>query len=624
LIVPLAPNRSTVRLPGFGFEAVARLKPGATLDEASADIARIIPIWIRSWPAAPGVDPLIYEGWRIAPALRPLKDDVVGGVQTMLWVVMGTVAGVLLIACANVANLLLVRAEARRHELGVRAALGAGRWRIARALVVESSVLSLAGGTIGVVLAGAGLRLLAAVGPAMLPRLDEVALDAMSIAFAVGVSALAGVLFGLMSVPGDGRLQLGAGERTATGSPARRRARQGLVLAQVALAVVLLVFSGLMIRTFVAMTRVDAGIAQPDRVLTARTSLPFLLEKDPLRVARMQHAIVEKLSSLPGVQAVGFTTALPMEGITPDWDVIFAEGREYGRQETPPFRLFKAVSPGYLTAAGTRLVAGRDFEWNDLYAGRRYVLVSENLARELWASPEAALGRRVRTLDTSPWREVIGVVQDVHENGVHEPTPATVYWPTLGENAYRAGEIEIERRVAFVTRSEGPVSEALATSLQEAVWTVNPNLPLASVRTLQDVYDRSMERTSFALVMLGVAAAVSVLLGVIGVYGVLSYAVAQRRREIGIRLALGAQRSEVMRMFLRHGLALAGIGILAGMAAATLVTRAMTAILFGVGPLDPITYAAVPVILAFAILIATLMPASRAAAVDPALTLRIE
>jgi predicted permease len=624
LIVPLAPNRATEQLSGFGFQAVARLKPGATLDDASADIARIIPIWIRSWPAAPGVDPLIYEGWRIAPALRPLKDDVVGGVRTMLWVVMGTVAGVMLIACANVANLLLVRAEGRRHELGVRAALGAGRWRIARALVVESTVLALAGGAMGVVLAGAGLRLLAAVGPAMLPRLDEVALDAMAIAFAVGVSALAGVLFGLMSVPGSGRLRIGAGDRTATGSPARQRARQGLVLVQVALAVILLVFSGLMVRTFVAMTRVDAGIAEPDRALTARTSIPFLLEKDPLRVARMQHAIVEKLSSMPGVRAAGFTTALPMEGITPDWDVIFAEGREYGREETPPFRLFKAISPGYLAAAGTRLVAGRDFEWNDLYGGRPYVLVSENLAREFWGSAEAALGRRIRTLDTSPWREVIGVVQDVHDNGVHEPAPATVYWPTLGESSYRAGQIEIERRVAFVIRGEQPGAEALAPSVHEAVWSVNPNLPLASVRTLQDVYDRSMERTSFALVMLGIAAAVSVLLGVIGVYGVLSYAVAQRRREIGIRLALGAQRSEVMRMFVRHGLTLTGIGILAGMAAASVATHAMTAILFGVGPLDPITYAAVPVILAFATLIATLMPASRAAAVDPALTLRTE
>jgi predicted permease len=625
LIVPLAPDRATARLPGFGFAAVARLKPGATLQEATSDITRMIPIWMRSWPAAPGIDPRIYEAWRIAPALRPLKDDVVGGVRTMLWVVMGTVAGVMLIASANVANLLLVRAEGRRHELGVRAALGAGRWRIARALVVESSVLALAGGAVGVVLAGGGLRLLAAVGPAMLPRLDEVALDVTAIAFAIGVSSLAGILFGLMSMPWAGRLQIGAGERAATASPARQRARQGLVLVQVALAMVLLVFSGLMIRTFVAMTRVDAGIARPSYALTARTSIPFLLEKDPLRVAHTHHAIVEKLSSIPGVRAAGFTTALPLEGITPDWDAVAAEGREYARNEIPPFRLFKAISPGYLAAAGTRLVAGRDYEWTDLYGGRRHVLVSENLAREFWGSPEAALGRRLRTLvDTAPWREVIGVVQDVYENGVHEPAPATVYWPTFGESAYRAGNVDVERNVTFVIRGGQSGAEALAPSMHDAVWAVNPNLPLASVRTLQEVYDRSMERTSFALVMLGIAAAVSVLLGVIGVYGVLSYTVAQRRREIGIRLALGAQQREVIGMFVRHGLAMAGIGIVAGLVAAAAATRTMAAILFGVGPLDPVTYASVPAILAAATLVATLIPARRAAVVDPAQALRSE
>jgi predicted permease len=623
VIMPLMPDRATTRLSGFGFEAVARLKPGATIADASADISRMLPIWLGSWPAFPGVDPRIYEEWRIAPALRPLKDDVVGGVRTTLWVVMGTIAGVLLVACANVANLLLVRGEGRRQELAVRAALGAGRGRIARGLIVESLVLAVAGATLGLAFANAQLRLLPALAPGVMPRLDEVALDAQSVGFAMSLAVVAGILFGLVSAPKRAVLQLGAGARAATVSRSRHRARQGLVLVQLALAMILLVLSGLMVRTFVAMTRVDPGFSQPEQVLTARISVPATLEKDPIRVARLQQAILENLAAIPGVSSAGLTSRLPMEASAPNWDSVMAEDRSYGQKEIPPFRLFKSISPGYLRTAGTRVIAGRDYDWTDLYESRRVVMVSENLARELWGTPSAALGRRVRTVvPGAPWREVIGVVQDVHDNGVHVPPPATVYWPSFGESTYRAEQTTVERFVTVALRSEQAETEALANSAHQAVWAANPNLPLAFVRTLGDVYDRSMERTSFALVMLSLAACMSMLLGFVGVYAVISYAVAQRTREIGIRMALGAQPREVTRMFVRHGVVIAGIGIAIGLAVAAATARSMAAILFGIGPLDPMTYALLPVALLAATIVATFVPARRAAAVDPAQALR--
>jgi predicted permease len=623
VILPLPVDRATTRLSGFGFEGVARLAPGATIADASTDVARMVPIWLRAWPAYPGVDPRAYEAWRIAPALRPLKDDVVGGVRTTLWVVMGTVAGVLLMACANVANLLLVRGEGRRQELAVRAALGAGRGRIARGLIVESLVLALTGAVLGLALAMAALRTLPALAPGMLPRLDEVALDGQSIAFAIGLAVAAGILFGLVAAPKAAVLQLGASGRSATLSRGRQRARQGLVLVQLALAMILLVLSGLMVRTFLAMARVDPGFSQPAQVLTARISIPATVEKDAVRVAQLQHAILENLAAIPGVAAAGLTSALPMEGSAPDWDTVYAEGRPYAQHEIPPFRLFKSISPGFLRTTGTRVIAGRDYDWADLHERRRVVMVSDNLARELWGSPAAAIGRRLRApVDGSPWREVIGVVQDVHDNGVHAPPPATVYWPSSGESIYRAGQTIVERFVTVAVRSQQAGTEALSISVHQAVWAANPNLPLASVRTLGDVYDRSMERTSFALVALGLAASMSMLLGFVGVYAVISYAVAQRTREIGIRMALGASPREVTRMFVRHSVAIAALGIAAGLAAAAAIARAMAALLFGIGPLDPTTFAALPGVLLIATIVATLVPARRAAAVDPVQALK--
>jgi putative ABC transport system permease protein len=628
LVLPAKFNRSQVRLPGFGFQGVARLKPGVTIEQANTDIARMVPLWMTSWPAAAGVDPRVYENFRIAPALRPLKQDVVGNVTDVLWVLMGTIGIVMLMACANVANLLLVRADARQQELAVRAALGAGWGRIVRGLLVESVLLAVMGGLLGVGLAEVGLRWLLAAGPSNLPRLREISLDLRVLVFTFALSLLAGLLFGLMPALRYAGPRIAArlrsSGRTSSESRERSRTRQVLVVAEVALAFVLLVSSGLMIRTFQTLRTVAPGFADAPHLETVQISIPEMLVPDPDRTLALQHDIVDRLAALPGVTAVGFATEIPMEGIAHDWDDLMVEGRTYRAGETPAFRLFKAVSPGYFHSVGTRLLAGRDYAWTDLSGRRPYVMISENLAREWWGSAEAALGKRVRTLESAPWFEVIGVVENTHDNGVDAPEPAIAYWPSLGENLYHAGRTNVERTTTLVIRTDRAGTATLLEDVRRAVWSANASLPLAAVRTMQEIYDQSLARTSFTLVMLTIAAGMGLLLGVVGVYGVISCSVSQRTREMGIRLALGADHRTLKRMFVRHGLGLVGAGVVIGLAASAGLTRLMSSLLFGIGPLDPTTYVVVPLVLVITTMLASYLPARRAAGVDPVNALKAE
>jgi putative ABC transport system permease protein len=628
LIVPLRSDRSRLILPGFGFQGIARLKPGVTLQEADADIGRMVPIWMNSWPAAKGVNPRVYEAFRITPALRSLHAEVVGNVGDVLWIVMGTIGIVLLVACANVATLLLVRAEGRQQELAVRASLGAGRGRIVRGLLLESLLLALISGVVGVALAYGGLRVLVAMGPANLPRLSEISLDLRSLAFALVISAASGLLFGLLPAFRQGGPRvwnaLRGGGRTATGSRERHRARSVLVVTQVALALVLLVSSGLMIRTSLALRSVEPGFTEPASIQTVRISIPRALVTEPERVARLQQDIVDRLSALPGVGAVGYANVMHMEGLGTPWDAVQREDALQIGTEIPPMRVFKAVSPKFFAATGTRFVVGRDYEWSDLYGRRPFVIISENLARELWETPQQAMGRRLRaSLPGSPLFEVIGVVQDVRDNGVHQPAPAIVYWPALGNSRYADGP-EVTRAVTFGIRTSRAGSDGLLNEIKQAIWAANASLPLGSVRTMQEAYDRSMARTSFTLVMLSVAASAALVLGLVGIYGVIAYTVSQRTREVGIRLALGAQQGEVKRMFMRSGLALVAVGIIGGLAAAAALTQAMASVLFGVDPLDPVTFAAVPLVLLTAAVVASYLPARRAAAIAPVEALKAE
>ncbi|HTR35543.1 MAG TPA: ABC transporter permease [Bryobacteraceae bacterium] len=628
LIAPLAFVRGNIILAGFGFNGVGRLKPGVTIAQANADLARLLPVWMNSWSNGPGTNGHIYETWKITPALRALKQDVVGNISDMLWVVMGTIGLVMLIACANVTNLLLVRAETRQQELAVRAALGAGWRRIVRELLVESLMLGLVGGALGMVLADGGLQLLRVIGPANLPRLNETSLDARALAFTLVLSLLSSLVFGLipaLKYAGPRiSMALGSSGRTASISRERHRTRNLLVVAQVALALVLLVSAGLMIRTFQALRTVDPGFTAPEHLETLRIAIPDSLIAEPRRVLRTQRDVLDKLAAIPGTSAVGFASEMPMEGFDPNWDNIFAEGKNYDPGQIPPLRFFKYVSPGFFHAAGTRLVLGRELTWAEVEGLRPVVLISENLARELWGSASAALGKRIRQYPNMPWHEVIGIVQDVPETGVHEPAPEIVYWPSMMNNFFGPTPLNALRVVTFVIRSDRTGTEGFLNQIRQAVWSVNASLPAASMRTMQEVYDRSLARTSFTLVMLAIAGAMALILGIVGIYGVISYAVSQRRREIGIRLALGAQPAVLRTMFVRHGLKLACVGVLAGLAAAAGLMQLMKSLLFGISPLDPLTYLSVPVVLVAAAVLASYLPARRAAAVDPVEALKAE
>jgi len=628
ILVPLAFDRGHQILAGFGFNGIARLRPGVSIAQADADVARLIGVWMDSWTNGPGSNPHYYENWRIVPALRSLKQQVIGNIGQVLWVVMATLGLVMLIACTNVANLLLVRAEARQQELSIRAALGAGRGRIARELLFESLVLGLLGGVFAIGVAYEGLHLLVAVGPADLPRLTEISLDASSLAFTLLVSVFSGLFFGaiptLKYAGSRVRILFTATTRTASTSRDRQRTRRVLVVAQVAMALVLLVSALLMIRTFAALRNVEPGFTDPAHVETMRIVIPEALVPDGVAVTHIQNNIADKLAAVPGVSAVGFAAGVPMDGIDPGWDGVFVEHKNYEGGE-PPMRVFNFVAPGYFNAIGTHLVAGRDFTWDDLYNLRLRVMVSENFARETWDSASAAIGKRVRQSSNKPWLDVIGVVQDVRQHGVDEKAPVIIYWPAMMNDPYTwTPKVDGPNFVTFAIRTNRAGTQSFLAELQRAVWSVNSSLPLASVRTMQEIYSKSLARTSFTLVMLAIAGSMALTLGILGIYGVISYTVSQRTREIGIRLALGAQKAELKWMFVRSALILTGIGVAVGLCAAAALMQSMKSLLFGISPLDPLTYAVIPAVLIASAVVASYLPARRAASVDPVVALRAE
>ncbi len=626
LILPQRLDRNKVFLSNFSYQGIARLKPGVTLQQANADVGRMLAIWIQSWPPPPGFDRSVIENARFGPKLQPLKQDVVGDSGAVLWVLMGTIGLVLLIACANVANLLLVRAESRQQELAIRAALGAGWGRIAREMLLESLTLGVLGGVLGLALAYTALRILLARAPATLPRLGEVAIDPLVLAFTFVISLLAGLLFGLIPILKyvGPRLaaSLRAGGRTLSHSRERHRARNTLVVVQVALALVLLTGSGLMIRTFLALRNVQPGFTRPAEIQLLRVSIPDAQVQSPEQVMRMQNAMLDKLAAIPGVASATFANSAPLEGINTN-DVLYAEDKNYGAGQIPPVRRYRFIAPAYFKTAGTPLIAGRDFTWTDIYNRRHVAIVSENLAREMWGDPAAALGKRIREGMQDPWREIVGVAGDIYGDGVQQKPPAIAYWPAMTDTFF-ANPIHINRTGVFMIRTSRAATESFLNQARQAVWSVDSNLPVYRVRTLEDLYDQSMARTSFTLVLLAIAGVMALVLGVVGIYGVIAYAVTQRTREIGIRMALGAQPAELKQMFVRHGLLLAAIGAAIGLAAAAVLTRLMSSLLFGVAALDPLTYAGVAVLLIAAAALASYLPARRATAVDPVEALRAE
>ncbi len=624
IVLPLRFDRSTVFVGNFSYQGVARLGPGGTMAQAAADIARIIPGIPDRFPMAPGFSREMYDGTGLGPNLRPLAQDLVGDVSRVLWILLGTVGLVLLVACANVANLFLVRAESRQQELAIRTALGASRGQVVRELLTEALTLAGAAGMLGVALAYGGVQVLAALEPSGLPRLEDITIDGRVMLFAVTLSILAGLVFGAIPMAKYSSPMLAntlkEGGRGSSDGRERHRARNGLVVAQVALALVLLVASGLMIRTFFAMRGVPPGFTDPDSVLTLRIAIPDTVVKDPLQAARTHELILQRIAALPGVASVAHSSSITMDG-TRSGDPVWAEDTTAPEGQLPPLRRFKWISPGYFTTMGNIIVAGRDLSWDDLHQRRPVVLVSDRLARELWGSAPAAVGKRVRNSPRNMWREVVGVVGDERDNGVTTAADPTAYWPTVMDDFWDA-PLFVQRHLGYVIRTPRVRTPGFIEEVQQAVWAVNPNLPIARVTTLADLYDRSMAQTSFALIVLGVAGGVALLLGLVGIYGVIAYIVEGRKREVGIRMAIGATSGQVQSLFLRRGLALTGVGLAVGLAAAAAVMRLLSTLLFGITSFDPVTYGVVTVSLAVVALIATWLPARHATRVDPSIALK--
>lgn len=620
LLFPFQFNRNEVFVGNFSYRGIARLKPGITLEQANADVARMLPLVLKKFPLPQGFTLKMFEEARLGPNIRPLKQDAVGDVGKVLWVLLGTVGMVLLIACANVANLFLVRAEGRHRELAIRMAIGAGRAQIARELLFESVTLGIMGGALGLFLAYVGIRLLIAIGPQSIPRLEEISIDPVVLLFTVVISLLAGLLFGLFPIfkyaKPDLSSALKKGGRSFSEGKERHRARNGLVVSQIALALVLLISSGLMIRSFQALRHVHPGFIRPEEVLTLRISIPKAEISDDEQAIRTHEQIMHRIEQIPGVVSVGLSTSITMDGWDSN-DAIFVEDFPAPEGRIPPIRRFKWVSQNYFATMENPIVAGRDITWTDIYNKAPVAMITENLAREYWKNPAKAMGRRIRENPKNPWREIVGVVGNEHDDGVNAKATPTVYWPMLVEHFY-GDELIAQRNMAYAIRSRRVGNTTFFKEIQQAVWSASPNLPLANVRLLTEILDDSMARTSFTLIMLSIAAGVALLLGLVGIYGVISYSVSQRTKEIGIRIALGAQQGTVRGMFVRHGLLLTCVGITLGLGTSLGLTRLMSALLFGVSPLDPVTYGGVSVVLGAVALLATYLPARRASCVDPA------
>ena len=435
--LPLRFNRAEVHVGNFSYQGLARLKPGVTIAQANADVARMLPLTVERFPLPPGFTRQMFDEARLGPLVRPLAEDVTGDIGQMLWILLGTVGIVLLIACANVANLFLVRAEGRQQELAIHSALGASRARITWELLSESLTLAVLGGLAGLGLAYAAIQALGAVAPDGLPRIEEIGIDLPVLAFTVVISLLAGLLFGVIPVLKFARPQLAGalkeGGRASSAGKARHRARNTLVVAEIALAVVLLVASGLMIRTFQAMQQVDPGFTKPEEVLTARIAIPSSVVADPVQTARLHEQIAARIAQVPGIRSVGVASSVTMDGFESN-DPVFVEDFPTPEGRIPRMRRYKWAGPNYFATMGTAVIAGRPLDWNDAYTKANVAVISENMAREFWPEPAAALGRRIRSGPTSPWRTIVGVVADTRDDGVTQPAPTIVYWPVVVDN----------------------------------------------------------------------------------------------------------------------------------------------------------------------------------------------
>ena len=597
---------------------VGRLKPGLTLEQARADLETQLSNWHELAPAGKHAPSTTDHRFRI----DPLKDDMVGDVKQAVWVLQGAVAFVLLIACANLANLLLARAESRQREFAVRTAMGASRGRMLRQFITEGIVLSVLGGALGVWLAGTGMSALLAANPESVPRSAEITLDTPVLLFTLALAVVTGVLFGVAPLlhlsQRSMNISLREGGSRTTAGTGKARMRSVLVVAEVALAVVLVVGAGLLLRSFWNLTAVDAGFNR-NNLTTFRLALPNAQFPESARRASFYRELIDKIRAVPGVQAAAAMSGLPpsRQVNANDTEFIGVPGPPAGPNHNVDFYQF--VTASYLSTMGIPIVEGRGFLESD-FGGGGVVLINESTARKFYAA-QSPIGRVLKpSMATAPPLTIVGVVKDVKQRGVGEETGTEIYLlyeqlPALVDQAPGAMNV--------VVRSATPF-ETIAPTLTQIVRSMDPRLPVVGMQPMHDVFAESIARPRFLLQLLAAFAGLALLLAAVGTYGVLSYLVSERRQEIGIRMALGAERRELIGMVMGHGLTLAVAGLLLGLVGAFATTRLMQTLLFNVRPVDPLTFIAVGGVIALVALAACYVPARRATRVDPLIALRAE
>ena len=611
LWVPIAFTKEEATERGNHFlDVVARMKPGITLKQAQAEMETIAARLAKEYPR---------YNTRIGAAVTPLHEEIVGDIKPALLILLGAVGFVLLIACANVANLLLARAAVREKEIALRLALGASRFRLTRQFLTESVLLASLGAGFGLLLAVAGVRLLKTFVPSMILQIQTINIDAKVLVFTASVALLTGIAFGLAPALHASHSNLNdslkeGGRDSAVGTKGNRL-RGLLVIGEVAVSFILLVGAGLLINSFLHLRNLDPGF-RADHLLTMKVDLPELKYPDGERRSLFFDEVLRRIRALPGVQSVAVAGNLPFT-YNGDSATIAVEGIPDPPPGQWPDVIFRAIGSGYFSTMGIPLVRGRDFTEQDTGDSKKVVVISEKTAQHYW-SGQNPIGKRLKTGATTsdaPWREVIGVVKDVRQNDFIAEPKMQMYFP------YRQLK-DLAANALVVRTSVEPMS--LATSVRNAIWAVDKDQPVAAIDTMDHIVSEAIARQRFSMLLLGIFAALALVLAAVGVYGVMSYSVAQRTHEIGIRMALGARRADVLQMTIKQGLKLVGAGMIFGLAAAFLMTRVLASLLFGISATDPVTFIGISLVLLAVAILASYVPALRATKVDPIIALRAQ
>jgi putative ABC transport system permease protein len=621
VIVPLGLNMASLNLGSHGLNTVARLRDGVSASAAASETNLIIGRVVTENPSYYPTDGSFHT------YTTSLHEAIVGNVRLALLVLLGAVAFVLLIACANVANLLLARGEARQKEISIRAALGASRGRIIRQLLAESLLLALIGGAAGLMLAWSGLGLLVALNPGNIPRLEQISLEPRVLLFTLGLSLATAFVFGLAPAFHSAKSDLHSTLKAAGRSSTAMRGRLGpfLVVSELALAMLLLVGAGLLMKSFWRLEHVNTGL-RVDNVLTMRLSLPPSAYKQSQQVVAFYDRVLESVKAVPGVEAAAVTGSLPLSGNDSD-TMMEIEGRPFDAEGMRMSTDYRVVTSDYFRVIGAPLLRGRAFSESDQEGKPLVALVNEAIARNHWPN-EDPVGKRIRLLDAPPaqattsFMTIVGVVANAKNRGLAEDTRQEIYVPFSQHGTSIAG-LGLQRSTNLTVRTS-VVPLSVAAAVKEKVWAVDRNVPIANVQTMEQLVQSGVLQQRFYTILLGIFAFVAVSLGAIGIYGVISFAVGQRTQEFGIRMALGARGIDILRLVLRSGLAFTLIGIGLGLAGAVALTRVMSSLLFQVSATDPFTFGLVALVLAGVAVLACYIPARRATKVDPLVALRYE